>query len=154
MSEDNPLSDHEMALFPIKDQVCVLTSLENFIQILKAFVKTLSIDREIIHEDFHDVLDQVREDRHHTPLKRSGCVAETKGHPPIGERAVRAGEGSLILAIRMDRDMMITRIAIEVIEIGMLGQPFNHFVNEGEWEVILPNSFVKHPVVDTSFANQ
>ena len=72
MTEDNPFSDHEMALFPIKDQVRVLTSLENFIQVLKAFVKTLSIDREIIHEDFHDVLDQVREDRHHTLLKRSG----------------------------------------------------------------------------------
>ena len=43
---------------------------------------------------------------------------------------------------------MITRIAIEVIEIGMLGQPFKHFINEGQWEVIFPGSFVKHPVVD------
>ena len=75
MSKDNPLSDHEMALFPIKDQVCVLTSLENFVQILKAFVKALSIDREIIYENFHDVLDHVKEDRHHTPQKRSGSVA-------------------------------------------------------------------------------
>ena len=58
------------------------------VTVLKAFVKTLSIDQEIIHEDFHDVLDQVREDLHHTLLKRSGCVAETKGHPPVGERAV------------------------------------------------------------------
>ena len=88
MSEDNPLSDHEMSLFPIKDQVRVLTSLENFVQILKAFIKALSIDREMIHDDFHDVRDEVREDRHHTLLKRSGCVAETKGHPPVGERAV------------------------------------------------------------------
>ena len=46
MSKDNPLSDHEMALFLIKDQVRVLTSLENYIQILKAFVKTLSIDQK------------------------------------------------------------------------------------------------------------
>jgi len=75
MSEDNPLSDHEMALFPIKDQVRVLTSLENFIQVLKAFVKTLSINREVIQENIHDVPNQIREDRHHTPLKRSGCVA-------------------------------------------------------------------------------
>ena len=75
MSEDNPLSDNEMALFTIKDQVRVLTSLENFIQVLKASVKTLSIYREIIHEIFHDILDQVREDRHHTLLERSGCVA-------------------------------------------------------------------------------
>ena len=44
--------------------------------------------------------------------------------------------------------MMITRKAIEVIEIGMLGQPFMHFVNEGQWEVIFPGGFVKHPVVD------
>jgi len=138
-----------MALFPIKDQVRVLTSLENFIQILKAFIKALSIDQEIIHENFYDVLDQVREDRHHTPLKGSGCVAETKGHSPIGERAVRAGEGSLILFIRVDRDLMVTRIAIEVTEIGMLGQPFKHFINEGKWEVIFPGSFIKHPVVDT-----
>ena len=43
---------------------------------------------------------------------------------------------------------MITRIVIEVIEIGMLGQPFMHFVNEGQWEVIFPGSFVKHPVID------
>ena len=44
---------------------------------------------------------------------------------------------------------MITRIAIEVIEVGMFGQPFKHFVNEGQWEVIFPSRFVKHPVVDT-----
>ena len=43
---------------------------------------------------------------------------------------------------------MITRIAIEVAEIGMLGQPLKHLINEGEWEVILPGSFVKHPIVD------
>ena len=149
MTEDNRFFDHEMTLFPVKDQVRVLTSLENFIQILKAFVKTLSIDREIFHEDFHDVLDQVREDRHHTLLKRSGCVVETKGHPPVGERAVRTGEGSLILIIRMDRDLMITRIANEVTEIRILGQPFKHFINEGQWEVIFLGDFVKHPVVDT-----
>ena len=44
---------------------------------------------------------------------------------------------------------MITRIAIDVTKIGMLGQPFKHFVNEGQWEVIFPGSFVKHLVVDT-----
>ena len=44
---------------------------------------------------------------------------------------------------------MITRIAIEVIEIGMLGQSFKHLINEGQWEVIFLGSFVKHLVVDT-----
>jgi len=48
----------------------------------------------------------------------------------------------------MDRNLVINRIAIEVAEIGMLGQPFKHLVNEGEWEVIFPGSFVKHPVID------
>ena len=43
---------------------------------------------------------------------------------------------------------MVTRIAIVVTEIGMLGLPFKHFINEGQWEVIFPGSFVKHPVVD------
>jgi len=108
-----------------------LTSLENFIQVLNAFVKNLSVDQEVIHENFHDILDQVREDLHHTQLKRSGRVAKTKWHSPVGERAIWASEGSLILVIRMDRNLMITRIAIEVAEIGMLGQPFKHFVNEG-----------------------
>ena len=48
----------------------------------------------------------------------------------------------------MDRNLMITRIFIEVAEIGMLGQPFKHLVNEGEWEVIFLGSLVKHPVID------
>ena len=43
---------------------------------------------------------------------------------------------------------MITRIAIEVTEEGMLGQPFKHLVNEGEREVIFLGSFVKHSVID------
>jgi hypothetical protein len=34
----------------------------------------------------------------------------------------------------MDRNMMITKIAIEIAEIGMLGQLFKHLVNEGEWK--------------------
>ena len=43
---------------------------------------------------------------------------------------------------------MITRIAIEVTEEGMLGQPFKHFVSEGEREVIFSGSLVEHPIID------
>jgi len=43
---------------------------------------------------------------------------------------------------------MTTRIAIEVTEIGMFGQPFKHFVDEGQWEVIVSGSFVRHLVVN------
>ena len=44
---------------------------------------------------------------------------------------------------------MITRIAIEVAEIGMLGQPLKHLINEGgEREVIYLGSLVEYPAID------
>ena len=48
----------------------------------------------------------------------------------------------------MDWNLVITRISVEVIEEGMLGQPFKHLINEGEREVIFPGSLVKHPLID------
>jgi hypothetical protein len=34
------------------------------------------IDRKIIHEDFHDFFNHVREDRHHATLERCRSVAK------------------------------------------------------------------------------
>jgi len=75
-------------------------------------IEGFPIDRKIVHEDFHDFLDHVRENRHHTPLERSGCVTETKRHSSIGVHSIRAGKGGLALIVGVDGNLMIPRIPI------------------------------------------
>jgi hypothetical protein len=56
-------------LFPIQDKVSLLTSSQHFIKVCQAILKSPALDGEIIHEHLHDLLDQIREYRHHAPLK-------------------------------------------------------------------------------------
>jgi hypothetical protein len=115
---------------------------------LKPLLKALAIDWEVIHEYFHDISDQVREDHHHTPLKWSRCTVKTKRHLPVGECAVGIGEGNLTLVIRMNENLMINRISIKVAEEWVLRQLFKHLINERERDVIFPGGLVEHPVID------
>ena len=59
MTKYNAFLTHEVAFFPIKYKVSLFTSNENFLQIRETIRKTITNDREIIHEDFHDVLNQI-----------------------------------------------------------------------------------------------
>ena len=52
--KDDAFSDHEMALFPVKYQVLLLASLQDFVQIIKTMIKGFAIDQKIIHENLHD----------------------------------------------------------------------------------------------------
>ena len=56
MSENNAFSNHKMTLFPVENEVCLLAPLENLFQVLKALSEVFSIDGEVVHEYFHDVL--------------------------------------------------------------------------------------------------
>jgi hypothetical protein len=62
-------SNHKMTLFPIQDKVSLLTPLEHFIKVCQAILDFFAINGEIIHEHLHNLLNQVREYRHHAPLK-------------------------------------------------------------------------------------
>jgi hypothetical protein len=69
MPKDNSFFDHKMTLFPIQDKVGLLTSSQHFIKVCQAILESFTIDGEIIHEHLNELLDQIREYRHHTPLK-------------------------------------------------------------------------------------
>jgi hypothetical protein len=58
-----------MTLFPIQDKVSLLTSSQHFIKVSQAILESFAVDREIILEHLHELLDQIREYRHHAPLK-------------------------------------------------------------------------------------
>ena len=46
VSKDEAFLDHEVALFPVKYQVLLLALLQDFVQILKAMIKSFSIDQK------------------------------------------------------------------------------------------------------------
>src|SRR4051812_21976742 len=75
VDKDNPLVDHKVALLPVKNQICLLTSLQNFIKVVEGMVKRGSIDGEIVHEYLHNFFTKTMKDSRHTPLKSSrGCL--------------------------------------------------------------------------------
>jgi hypothetical protein len=69
MPTDNSFSDDEITLLPVEDKVGHLTPLQHFIKVCQATLECFAMNEEIIHEHLHDLLDQVREYRHHAPLK-------------------------------------------------------------------------------------
>ena len=65
----------------------------------------------------------------------------------IGIRSIRACERGLTLVIGMDGDLMITGITIKETEEGMICKPLQHFINEGQREMILLCSLVEFPII-------
>ena len=80
-------------------------------------------------------------------MERSRCVTRPERHPTIGVRSIRAFERGLTLVIRMDGDLMITGITIKETEEGMICKLLQHFINEGQWEMIILCSFVEFPII-------
>jgi hypothetical protein len=59
VSEDDALSDHEVAMIPVQHQFLFLASLQGLVQVSEAMIKGLTINREVIHEDLQDIFDHV-----------------------------------------------------------------------------------------------
>ena len=59
-----------------------------------------------------------------------------------------ACESGLTLVIRVDQNLVISRIPVKETKEGMVHEAFYHFVNEWQWEVILLSGLVKFPVVN------
>jgi hypothetical protein len=71
-------------------------------------IKGFLIDGEVAHENFHDFLDHIGENRHHAPLKRCRSVAKPKRHSTISIGSVRARECGLALIMGVYGNLMIT----------------------------------------------
>src|SRR3954464_10156064 len=88
VSKNYPFINHEMALLPIEHQICFFTSLQNFIKIVETVVKGVSIDGNVVHENFYNLLTETMKYCRHTPLKSSRCITRTKRHTLDGWRIV------------------------------------------------------------------
>src|SRR4051812_33482078 len=75
VAKNNSLVDHEVTLLPVEHQICLLTSLQNFIKVVETMVKRGSIHGEIVHEYLNNNLTKTLKDRRHTPLKSSKGIA-------------------------------------------------------------------------------
>ena len=100
-------------------------------------IECIPIDGKVVHENFHCFLNHVREDRHHAPLEVCRSIAQPERHSTIGIGSIWACERGLALIIGEDGNLMIEEIPIKETKKGVLRQPFQHFINEGQWEVVL-----------------
>src|SRR3954471_12883913 len=141
--------NHEMALLPIKHQICFFTSLQNFIKIVETVVKGVSIDGKVVHENFYNLLTETMKYCRHTPLKSSRCITQTKRHTPISISTVRTREDGLLLIRGVDVNLGEARIPIEIAEVGVFRQPLEHLINKGQRIMILPGGLVQLPLINT-----
>jgi hypothetical protein len=61
MPKGNSFLDHEITLHLVDDKVGHLTLLQHFIEVCHASLECFTINREIIHEHLHDLM-ETRED--------------------------------------------------------------------------------------------
>src|SRR3954465_10215153 len=127
-----PFVNHEMALLPIKHQICFFTSLHNFIKIVETVVKGVSIDGKVVHENFYNLLTDTMKYCRHTPLESSRCITQTKRHTPISISTVRTLESGLLLIRGVNVNLGEARIPIKIAEVGVFRQPLKHLINKGK----------------------
>src|ERR1041384_7925287 len=103
-----------MAVLPIKHQICFFTSLQNFIKIVEIVVKGVSIDGEVVHENFYNLLTETMKYCRHTPLKSRRCITQTKRHSPISISTIRTREIGLLLIRGVNMNLGEARIPIKI----------------------------------------
>ncbi|CAA7014782.1 unnamed protein product [Microthlaspi erraticum] len=86
----------------------LLTPLQYPAQIRQTDSKGASIDRKVVHENFHYVLNKVSENRHHAALERRRCIAQSKRHSAICISAIWTCECRLLLVVWVDGDLKET----------------------------------------------
>ncbi len=118
MAKNDALINHEVAFFEVQDQIALDTLLQNLLQVGQAICKIGSVDGEIIHKHLHRLLNELREDRHHTTLERCRCIAQAERHPPVGKCPDRASESCLLLILQCYWNLMKSRETIKEAIVG------------------------------------
>ena len=76
-------------------------------QVDHAFFEAPSINCNIIHVDFHNVLHQITKDTEHASLECGRGITQAKGHPPVGICAKWAGGGGLLLVFYINLNLEV-----------------------------------------------
>jgi hypothetical protein len=74
VSENYPFPYNKMTFSQLRTISFSSHLLRTLSRFFKAFQESLSINREIVHEHFHDLFNHVREDWHHATLKRGWSI--------------------------------------------------------------------------------
>lgn len=69
MSQDQPLINHEMTLFIVEDNVRLKASFYYFYEVSETFIKGVTINHKIIHENFYYMLHKIGKDADHAHLE-------------------------------------------------------------------------------------
>ena len=104
MPEHCSLLYHKMGFLPAQHQLFPDTDLQNLGQVSKIVVEVVSIDGEVIHENFQAVAKKVRED------SNGRCTIQMASFE--AECVKRTCEHRLLLIVGMDCNLVLARISI------------------------------------------
>ena len=106
--KNNSFSNRKPALLLIKHKICLFTSLQNQIQIMKTMVKRSAIYRKIVHENLHNFLYIIRKNSYHATLECGWSIVKAKWHSSKSKYAIWTSEGDFLLIFRSYGYLVIT----------------------------------------------
>jgi hypothetical protein len=116
---------------------------------LRMLLFTLRVDQDVINEDHDKLVQLCHEYGVHQVHEMCRSIGESKRHNQILVQPVPGGEGSLRNIFRIDLDLMITRMEIDLGKDFSTDKLIKENVDAGQWIFVLDRDGIQGSVVNT-----
>jgi hypothetical protein len=127
----------------------VLKSLQNIAKMSRILFFALGIDQDVVNEDNYKFVQLRHEYRVHQIPKMYRSIGEHKRYNQICIQLVPDGESSLRNIFRIDLDLMISRMKIDLGKYFRTGKLIKKNIDAGQWILVLDHDDIQRPVVNT-----
>jgi hypothetical protein len=124
-------------------------SLQNNVEMSHMLFFIFGVDQDVINEDHDKLVEFQHEYRVHQVHEMYRSIGESKRHNQILIQSVPNGEDSLRNVFRMNLDLVVTQIKIDLEKVFSTGKLIKKNVNAEQWIFVLDNDGIQRLVVNT-----
>jgi hypothetical protein len=149
MSKESIFLQLESTLVEFGIELMVSKLLQNNAEMPHMLFFILGVDQDVINEDNDKLVQLWHEYGVHQVHEVCRTISEPKQHNQILIQPVPGGESSLRSVFRVDLDLMITRMKIDIGKDFCTSKLIEKNVDAGQWVFILDSENIQRPVVNT-----
>jgi hypothetical protein len=127
----------------------VLKSLQNIAKMSHILFFALGIDQDVVNEDNYKFVQLRHEYGVHQIHEMYRSIGEHKRYNQIRIQLVPDGESSLRNIFRIDLDLMISRMKIDLGKYFRTSKLIKKNIDAGQWILVLDHDGIQRPVVNT-----
>src|SRR6185437_8843376 len=149
MTEEWNLANPELALAELSIQLMLSQSLQHESQMLFMLFLCLGEDQNIINENHHKDIQIIHENHVHQVHEESRGISQAEGHDRVLIQPVLAGECRLRNILRMDPQLKITEMQINLREYTSTSKHIKEILSKGQWMLVLDGNCIQLAIIDT-----